>query len=746
MKTILPGKSRNKYKGLKGLIAIPLLLWSMAAAAQVKISGKVVDDKDRPVAGASVSLDNTLDGSTTDSAGNFNFNTEEKGNQTIVATEVSHQNAGMPINVDKDVSGLILKMKGNKVHDLDQVTITAGSIEASNDNKTVLKPLDIVTTAGTQADVVRAIQTLPGTQQQGTETGLFVRGGDASEAAVVVDEMVVQNAFFGGPPGVATRSRFGPFQFKGVSFSSGGYSARYGQALSSVLELNTQDLPDKSNANLGLNMAGVYASGVHLWKKQNMSIEGGASYNNLTPFYKLATTNVDYYKVPAGGSANTRFVWKPNKDGIFKISGNGSYFATGIGVPNPFSAGDPNAPKNINYEIKEQNYYSNASYRQMFKDKFSLYTAASYSYNKSDNKFDTIAIPQDDQRAQGRIEGKYYATSRLGILLGGEFQYYKIDKAWGTYHYGFHETSVAGYTELDWAPFAWLAIRPGLRFEHSELLQKENIAPRLSLAIKTGTYSQVSLAGGYFYQNPDNIYLYGSAHPAFDFQNAIHYIANWQMTRNDRTLRIEGYYKDYMSLVKEHGAYDPNSYRNVLYATSIDNSGKGYAKGLELFWRDRKSVKNLDYWISYSYIDTKRSYSNYPDSAGQVTPTFISNHNLNVIAKYFIDKIHTNISATYSFATGKPYYDPDPAVAFLSERTPVYNNLSLTFSYLTHIKKWFTVVYAGIDNVTNQHNVFGYNYISDGSEIRKTEVRPALYRSIFVGANFSLSEFKKDEL
>jgi len=722
-----------------------LLLSSLSAMAQVTISGRVTDDKDKPVRGASVSLENTLDGASTDSAGNFRFTTEEKGNQTIVATEVSHQPTGMPINVDKDVTGISLKMKGNQVHDLDQVVITAGSIEATNDkDKTVLKPLDIVTTAGAQADVVKAIQTLPGTQQQGTETGLFVRGGDASEAAIVIDEMVVQNAFFGGPPGVATRSRFGPFQFKGVSFSSGGYSARYGQALSSVLELNSNDLPEKSNVNLGLNMAGLYASGVHLWK--NLSIEGSANYTNLTPFYKIAKTNVTYYDVPVGGGAGTRLVWQPNKNGILKVSGNGTYFATSIGVPNPFSSNDPSAPKNIRYEIKEQNYYSNASYKQTFKDKFSLYTAASYSYNRSDNKFDTIAIPQNDQRTQLRLEGKYFATSRLGLLVGGELQNYQVNKTWSTYSYGVKETSVAGYAEVDWAPFVWLAVRPGLRFEHSQILQKNNIAPRLSLAIKTSTYSQVSLAGGYFYQNPDNMYLYGSSHSSLTFQNAIHYIANWQWVRNDRTLRIEAYYKDYGSLVKEYVPYDPNTYRNFIYGTRLDNLGKGYAKGIELFWRDKKTVKNLDYWISYSFIDTKRNYSNFPDSVGLVTPTFISDHNLNVIVKYFIDKIHTNISATYSFATGKPYYDPNPNVAFLSERTPDYHNLSFTVSYLTHIKKWFTVIYAGLDNATNQHNVFGYNYISDGTSLTKTEVRPALYRSFFIGANFSLTEFKKDEL
>ncbi len=240
-----------------------------AAQAQYNISGTVIDDKNKPVRGASVYLDNTLDGGTTDSIGVFRFTTSEKGNQSLVATEVSHETAGTPVVIEGNVSGIVLKMKANKVHDLDAVVITAGSFGASNDiAKTVLNPLDIVTTAGANADVVKSIEMLPGTQKTGTENGMFVRGGDASEAAIVVDEMVVQNAFFSGPPGVTTRSRFSAFQYQGVAFSSGGYSARYGQALSSVLELNTTDLPEKSTVNLGINMAGVYASGTKKWKTQ----------------------------------------------------------------------------------------------------------------------------------------------------------------------------------------------------------------------------------------------------------------------------------------------------------------------------------------------------------------------------------------------------------------------------------------------------------------------------------------------
>ena len=145
----------------------------------------------------------------------------------------------------------------------------------------------------------------------------------------------------------------------------------------------------------------------------------------------------------------------------------------------------------------------------------------------------------------------------------------------------------------------------------------------------------------------------------------------------------------------------------------------------------------MDYWISYSYIDTRRLYKNYPS---EVTPDFIAANNLNIIWKYFIDKIQTNISATYSYSTGRPSYNN----TFQSTMTPAYQNLSVTISYLHTFGHWFSVFYAGLDNIPNYHNVFGYRYSYDGTQ--RTPIVPALYRSVFVGVNFSLTKFTKDEL
>ncbi|MBC7553354.1 MAG: carboxypeptidase-like regulatory domain-containing protein [Taibaiella sp.] len=738
---------------LRYIAALAFAATSFVAAAQIKISGKVVDKAEKPIKGANVYLDNTIDGGTSDSLGNFTFTTTETGSQTLVATEISHENMGLPLVLVHDTSDIVLHMNSNKVYDLDVVTITAGSFDASNDKtKTVLKPLDIVTTAGSNGDIVKAMQMLPGTQQPGTENGLFIRGGDAAEAAILVDETVVQSAFVSGPPGLATRSRFGAFQFQGMSFSSGGYSAKYGQALSGVLGLTSNDLPDKSNVNLGINIAGVYASGTKRWK--NSSFDIGGNYSNISPLLWLASNNFSFYKVPVSAGANARYVWTPNKNGIFKATFTTTYGISGIGIPNPAAGstdtGNIMARESdpVNFVTKNTYYFGTASYKQMYKNKYMLYTAASYSYDKNDNSFGQTGMKQNEYRGQFRIEGKKYISGRMNLLLGTELQRFGIEKNISASAFvlnqEFEETQAAVFTELEWTPIYWLAVKPGLRYEHSALLNADKIAPRFSAAIKTTRHSQASLAGGIFYQNPGSNYLLSGFRPGM--QTAIHYIANWQWTRTDRTLRLEGYYKSYQDLVRENVTrYDPNRYRFISPAAVIDNSGNGYAQGLELFWRDKKSIKNADYWVSYSYIDTRRLYENFLASA---TPTFIAKHNVSLVGKYFVTKWNTNFSATYSFASGYPYFDPNKTTAdFLKDKTPVFNNTALTVAYLHSFRKWFTVFYLSVDNVLNTHNIYGYRFKQEATGYyTKTPIVPGLYRTIFFGVNASLTQFKKDEL
>ncbi|MCX8490560.1 MAG: carboxypeptidase-like regulatory domain-containing protein [Cyclobacteriaceae bacterium] len=214
------------------------IIASVDCLSQSTLSGKIADSQGNSLPGASIYILNTLDGVSANAEGDYTLVTSEKGNQIMVVSSIGYETINQAIVLENKTYTLNFKLK-EAVSELDEVVISAGTIEATNDRKVaVLRPLDIVTTAGAAGDIIGAIQTLPGTTRVGEQTGLFVRGGDASEANVIIDGMIVQNFFTSDVPGIAQRSRFSPFQFKGTWFSSGGYSVRYGQALSSVLELN----------------------------------------------------------------------------------------------------------------------------------------------------------------------------------------------------------------------------------------------------------------------------------------------------------------------------------------------------------------------------------------------------------------------------------------------------------------------------------------------------------------------------
>ena len=167
----------------------------------------------------------------------------------------------------------------------------------------------------------------------------------------------------------------------------------------------------------------------------------------------------------------------------------------------------------------------------------------------------------------------------------------------------------------------------------------------------------------------------------------------------------------------------------------LSNAGSGYAQGIELFWRDKKTVKNLDYWISYSYLDTKRDYLNYPQ---QLQPNFAAKHTASLVTKRWINKISTGFNFTYSYATGRPYYNfqfdnNGNGKYMIADRgtTKDYHSLGFSMNHVRKIGKAFGVIVASVTNVLNYDQVFGYNYSNSG--LYKEAIRPPAKQFFFLG-------------
>lgn len=706
-----------------------LLLISPLAYSQKTVSGKITDKKGNALPGANVFLKGTYDGTTTDANGLFSFQTTEKDTATLAATYVGYEAFETKIGIRENATDLSVKLE-ESANELNTVVITAGAFEASDEKRmAMLKPLDIVTTAGAAADITGAMQFLPGAQRVGEQEGLFVRGGSGQETKVVIDGMIVQNPFFSSLPDVQSRGRFNPFMFKGTSFSTGGYSAQYGQALSSVLLLNTTDKVSNNGLGISLNLANA---GVNYdYATKNQSISAVAYYGNLKPLFSLVKQNVDWLQEPEFKGSSLTYRLKPTKNGVLKVYGMYSDSQLSMNSRDPASESGK-----TKLDLENKNSFVTSTYTDSWKEgRWSLNSGFSYSRNNDNTTLDAFNFDRFDERTQARIVLSRLLSGNNTILFGAEAHAIRLKNGFDGQSYDLKDRYTAAFVESEIYITRELAGRIGLRTEYSSLLKDYNLAPRLSFAYKTGKYSQVSLAAGQFYQNPDYKYLYTNKN--LDYERADHLILNYQIIKNQRTFRFEAFYKNYAQLVREFTGqkFDADPYRFPWGETN--NAGKGYARGFDFFWRDQKTIKNFDYWVTYSFVDSKRLFQQFEEST---TPTFISNHNISLITKKWFEKITTNVSMTYAFTSGRPYYNPNNE-HFLGDKTAPVHNVNIQASKLQNVFGNLVIFYASVDNILNTKNVFTYRYTPDGKT--RYAVGPQSYRNFFVGMQIMLSKKAK---
>ncbi len=724
---------------MKKFLLAATIFFANHIIAQTKISGHLKDNKGKPVAGVSITLKDTYDGAVSDSLGNYSFNTTEKGSHLIEMTNVNYDDYQTTVELNNAPLTINATLK-EKFNELKAVTVTAGAFEAGDNKRaaTVLNSIDIATTAGSNADITAALKTLPGAQQIGNSEGLFVRGGTGEETKQFIDGTLLNNPYFTSVPDIATRGRFSPFLFKGTVFSTGGYSALYGQALSSAVILESIDFPEKSSATAGISPIVATAGLQQLSKKKNFSWGADYSYVNLVAYFNIVKQSPDYFDMPEFHSGDANFRIK-TKHGIIKYYTTFNYNHLGLRRPDIDSLVFKDA-----FGIVNHNWYNNLSWRENLNNGWKMNLGMSYSTNR-DNISQQIQDSSNHPEIfnsknfhlinrQDLTQIKEVFEKKLGglsaIRFGGEYwygynpsQYINTDsniisKLKDNYAAVFAESDI--YLTND------IALKLGARYEYSSIIKKANIAPRISLAYKTGEGAQVSLAYGTFYEKPENTLLFYSTQ--LGYTKATHYIANYQITANSRIFRVEGFYKKYDDLVKTFPSYN--------------NNGTGYAKGIEFFMRDKKTFKNIDYWVSYSYLDTKRDYLNYPE---ELQPNFAAHHTASIVMKKFITKWKAGFNVTYSFATGRPYYDflynnADNKYTIADQgKTKNYNNMGFSAEYLPSLgntkAKTFIVLFASITNVLGQNQVYGYNYSSNG--LNKQPILPPANRFYFIGCFLS---------
>ncbi|MCX7878148.1 MAG: TonB-dependent receptor [Ignavibacteria bacterium] len=715
-----------------------LILVKLTEAQEVRVFGRVTGEKNKPLEGANVVIEGSIEGSTSDSTGYFEFQTSRKGKHNIIFTFIGYEEKIISVEIKSEDLQMNVRLRKSEVV-TEEIIVTASSFTSGQQSQVTITPLEIVRIPGSDGDLFRAITTFPGSNQVDEGSRITVRGGEAEEVQTILDLATLYHPFvFDDDFNTSSYTTINPWGLRGINFSSGGFSAKYGNALSAVLELKSYEMPQGTGAFLWLGLANIGLSGVYLSKDQKFGATFDAGQTILEPYFRLNGYLIDSYNpIPLARGFGGTLSYKPSSLSSIKAYFDFSEDKIGIRNSGPSYDGYFNSASST--------LFSNIKFSAGIGSSFFLNAGLSFSRHKDNVTYGVLSTEGKNTYGKLRFDLVKQFSRKIELNTGGEYEYLE-DRFSGRVPLLFynlrenapslnissctHSGRAGFYTELQYKPLSSFFIVSGIRTDYHTLSEKIVFDPRISLGWKFSADHILRAAYGIYHQFPSLEYYARSVNHRLKPQQAGHYILGYEFNKNQGVFlfRVEGYYKDYRNLVlSEQATFGYNS------------DGKGYARGVDVFIKS--SVANrYSSWISYSYTDSKRSqYNVLTESPSNYDIT----HNMTIVASYNItSNLVTGLSLRYS--TGKPYtpvtgsiYDSvynvyQPLYGPVnSERFPTYKRLDVNFQYIFSLLGRFAVAVFQINNVLNNKNLYDYTYNYNYTE--RKEIVTTNKRQFYLG-------------
>ena len=726
-------------KSLFVVCILGLFISSGFGQKKTVIRGRVHDENNKALPFVNIFIQNSSEGTTSGEDGNFKFFTSAGGNVKLIASMVGYEKYFKIIDIKKDTNiNLDIQLTEGSVK-MKEMVVSASSYGTDKEKGLVVSSIDILTTPGGAADVFQALKTMPGLTQVSESAELYVRGGDPIETITIIDQAPVYHPFTFESSYGGIFSNLNTSVVKSLFFSSGGFSAKYGNALSGVLEVETRNLPEQAGWNVGLSLAnGSIAA--------NLPIIPGklGAYFDIRqdftkPIFWLNGGSERMIESPNSKNASGGLVYAYSQNSRLKIFTILAQDAEGVKVER--------AEYNGTFDGNSKNFFINIQNSTMLSNTFLMKN--SLSYNRYNNVWllGVLNLNTTDKIFSFRNDFEYMINNNLKILSGFEienrFTDYQGEIPLLTYDIRpdaeaiFLNTELKSrrtgvYSELQSSKILGITgtmLSAGLRYDNISIPKRDWVDPRLSIGYNINEKSNVRFSWGIFHQLPDlKLFRPEDGNPELKPMKTAHYIVSYDYLINEQnSFRAEAYYKNYYDLPLEN------------QTINYDNSGYGFADGFDLIYKGDFPL-GITGWISYGYINTKRfwmDFDNYTYSSFDVT------HNLSVIAKY---NLNTNfqIGLNIKYATGKPYtpvnssvYDEQlkiymPVYATTnSGRFPDYKRIDLRITYFGQMFSGNPlIIYMEGLNIFNFSNIFGYNYTPDYS--RKETIESYFGRRMLV--------------
>ena len=568
---------------------------------------------------------------------------------------------------------------------LDEVVVRGKKTPAANSRWSDMHPVELVTVGGANGDLYKALQTLPGTQVQGETGELLVRGGSSYETQTFIDGMHVLNPYTSNGINTPSRSRYSTFMFSGVNLASGGASQEYGEALSAVLPLETKDYSKVDKVGVNASVVGVGGGGTKTLDRGSLSVD--LNYQNLGLYDKVYSGRTDFERPYRMFSGATQFRHTPGDATVFKVYAQ--YDRT------DFSAYEGDERRL--FALTEDNIYVNATFRYRAAGGWDWFAGAAYSYYNREVGGaavlgDNWLERQRELHLKTKMSKRFSSVFRLDMGVESYIRNYRNHYLYSSMDDAnqMSPTISAGFFSAAYYPVERLKAELSFRTEYTSPNRKINFSPCLAVNYYWGDVMLSGIVGRYT-QLPENDWLVRSR--KLMSEACMQYNLGMQYGYEGRFYKAELYYKDYNRLVLEETDTETGS---VL----LTSGGYGYSRGMDLFFRDRVSIKNLEYQLSYTYNISKRKYQRCSELT---TPQYATRHNAALVVKYSLPRLHSIISLTNRFSTGRPYHNP-LLPGLMNDEVKPYNSLDVGVTFLASKK---VIIHASASNILGRKNEFG---------------------------------------
>ena len=711
-----------------------------------EIRGEIIDRAtQQPLPGAGVRLLGTERGAMADGQGRFvlpgvpagvhSLRVSMIGYAAIVRTDV--------VVRPRRVTDLELELDA-EVMDLGEETVVVADYFSDAAGEAVggvsFSYEEVRRSPGSAGDISRLLQAMPSVNLTTDERNdLIVRGGSPTENLVLVDHIEIPNinhfptqGASGGPIGLLNTDLI-----EDAAFYAGGFSAAYGDRLSSVTLVDLREgSREEVDGEVQLGMAGA---GLLL---EGPLPAGGGSWiaSGRRSYLDLIVDAIGTGAVPRYNDMQGKLTWDPSSRHRLSLLGIAGFSAIN------FVPGDTDADED--YVVNETDQLvAGAGWRWLWGRRGFARTSLAFSFADfgidvlDGQTRDELFLNSSQERALLLRSDVTWSPETGGEWRGGisgrrEFSDFSLFSASRTNRVneltavlrvgeGMASSKLAAFLAHDRPLPGGLTAGAGLRWEYFDYTGETDLSPRLSLRWQIDALTSLSAAWGLYHQNlPASLLVQHPDNSRLDSPRAAHYVLGLRRRLTENTLlTLEGYLKRYHNL-----PFDPDDPTVSVVDAFADfgtpapgrlvGGGGAESRGLEAMIQ-KKLVRKLYGTVSYAY-----GRSRYTDLTGRERNRSFDNRHLASLIVGYRRGESLEYSLRWRFAGGRPYTPFDEIESarqgtgivqrerINALRLPSYHRLDLRVDHRRHFDRFNLVSFFTLLNAYDRANLYHYYWHS----------------------------------